>query len=136
MIKEQKKQLLSMRLDKWLWCSRFFKTRKLALEAIKSGKIKQNDSRVKPSRSVYPGEIYAIKQGPYIQIITILSLTTHRRAANEASLLYKEDDESIKQRQLLSSQLKINNAMVPRSIGRPDKHDRRKIIKFMRSEDE
>jgi ribosome-associated heat shock protein Hsp15 len=130
MFKEQQNKPESMRLDKWLWCARFYKTRKLALDAIKSGKIKQDNNRIKPSRSVCPGEIYSIRRGMIIQIVTVLSLSSQRRAATEARLLYQENEESIKQRQTLLLQLKINNDNLPRSTGRPGTRDRRKIIKF------
>ena len=133
MLKENK---ISMRLDKWLWCARFYKTRMLALAAIKSGKIKQNGNRVKPSRSVKTGEELSLKKGPYTQTITIQSLSSHRQSAYDALNLYQETDESIKVRDRLLQQLKINNAQLPRSRGRPGKRDRRKLIEFTRHQDE
>jgi len=129
MLKEKQK---SMRLDKWLWCARFYKTRMLALAAIKSGKIRQDGNRVKPSRLISSGEVLSIKKGPYTQAITIQALSSHRQSASDAQKLYQETDESIKTRNRLLQQLKINNAQIPRSRGRPGKRDRRKLIEFTR----
>lgn len=122
----------SMRLDKWLWCARFYKTRKLALEAIKAGRIKYQGNRVKPSRIIKTGEEYLIKRGPYTQVISVLELSASRRSSIEAALLYQESKDSIEKRKQLLQQLKISNAMAPRSHGRPSKRDRRKLIDFTR----
>jgi ribosome-associated heat shock protein Hsp15 len=122
----------AMRLDKWLWCARFYKTRSLATEAIKSGKIKSRGSRVKPSRLVRPGEEYTVRRGPYSQTITVLSLAARRCSAAEAAALYEETRESIDNRLMLKQQLKINNSMYPRMRGRPTKRERRKLIQFTR----
>ena len=132
MLREREKIPDSMRLDKWLWCARFYKTRKLALEAIKSGRIKHLGKRVKPSRSVKCGEDYVIKRGPYTQEITVLAMSRSRRSPADAVQLYRESEDSIQQRDNLLQQLKINNAMAPRSHGRPSKRDRRKLIDFTR----
>lgn len=122
----------SMRLDKWLWCARFFKTRRQATEAIKSGKIKSLGNKVKPSHDVKPGEVFSIKRGPYTYEITVQGLASHRRSASEAILLYTEKQESKLQREQLAEQLKINNALMPHSRGRPTKRERRKVIRFTR----
>ena len=126
------KTVNSMRLDKWLWCARFYKTRKLSLDAIKAGKIKYEGGRVKPSRTVKPGESYAIRKGPYTYLITIQALSNNRCSATDAKNLYSESKESIQARDTVSQQLKISNAMTPRTRGRPSKRDRRKLIDFIR----
>lgn len=136
MLKESQKAEDVIRLDKWLWCTRFYKTRKLALEAIRSGKVRQDGDKVKPSRTVKPGDSYAIKRGPYTQEITVLGLVKSRCSAPVATTLYRESEESIRAREQLVQQLKVNNAMLPRSHGRPTKRERRKIIAFTRGSDE
>ena len=123
-----------MRLDKWLWSARFYKTRKLSLDAIKSGKIKHEGNRVKPSRTVKPGESYTIRKGPYTYAITVLALSSHRCSATDAKKLYSESNESIQARDTVSAQLKISNAMALRTRGRPSKRDRRKLIDFIRGD--
>ncbi len=122
----------SIRLDKWLWCARFFKTRAQAAAAINGSKIKLNDSIPKPSRTIQAGDQLLIRKGPYQFDITILKLSAHRRSAVEAALLYEESQESIETRELLSTQLKTEAAMYPRTRGRPTKRDRREILRFTR----
>ena len=119
-----------MRLDKWLWCARFFKTRSLAADAIKAGKIQVNDIRIKPAKTITPGDRIIIKRTPYLYEVTIKSLTKNRKSASEATQLYEERPESILARQQLSEQLKINAQMFPQSKRRPSKRDRRQIIRF------
>jgi ribosome-associated heat shock protein Hsp15 len=128
------KTVNSMRLDKWLWCSRFYKTRNLSLNAIKAGKVKFEGNRVKPSRIVKPGECFTIKKGPYTYSITVLALSNNRCSAADAERLFSESEESIKARGTVSSQLKISNAIMPRTRGRPSKRDRRKLIDFTRND--
>jgi len=125
----------SLRLDKWLWYARFYKTRQLAIEAIKAGKIKADGNRVKPSRIVRPGDIYTINRTPYAYTITVKALASRRGTASEAAVLYEESQQSIKTRLLLAEQLKLNDAMAPRSQGRPTKRERRKLVQFTRQED-
>ena len=123
----------SLRLDKWLWCARFYKTRSIAAEVLKTGKVMINGDRAKPSKTVKPGDILNIRKGPYHYAITVLSLAKSRKSPTDASLLYEESPESMKQRELLASQLKAESVMSPSSKGRPSKKDRRSIIKFRNS---
>jgi len=125
----------SLRLDKWLWYARFYKTRQLAIEAIKAGKIKSDGNRVKPSRMVRPGDIYTINRSPYACTITVKALASRRGTASEAAVLYEESQQSINARLLLAEQLKLNDAMAPRSHGRPTKRERRKLVQFTRQGD-
>jgi len=124
-----------VRLDKWLWYARFYKTRALAIEAIKAGKIKLAGHRVKPSRLVHPGEVYTLRIDPYSWTITVRALASRRGPAAEAALLYEETPASAEGRSLLAEQLKINNRLVPQTEGRPTKRDRRKIVRFTRQTD-
>lgn len=130
MMKDKQNHQKSMRLDKWLWCARFFKARGQASEAIKSGKIKSQGKKLKPSHDIKIGEIFSIRRGPFTFEITVLGLASHRGAASEAMLLYRENEESIEKREQMARQLKANNALMPHSRGRPTKRERRRIIRF------
>ena len=130
MNKNISKQGNTMRLDKWLWCARFFKTRGQAANAIKTGKITVNDERSKPSKIIKPNDKVNIRRGPYHFIITISDLAHTRKSPDKAILLYHESQDSIKKRELLSSQFKIDATLYPRTKGRPSKRNRRELIKF------
>ena len=122
------------RLDKWLWAARFFKTRPLAAEAINGGKVHLNGDRVKPSRNIKTGDRLQITRGQFEFKITIEALNKHRRPANEAQMLYKEDDDSINKRKDLALSLKMLNANMPHTEKRPDKKQRRQITRLRRTE--
>ena len=123
----------SLRLDKWLWYARFYKTRQQAIEAINAGKIKSEGHRVKPSRTVRPADVYTINRSPYSYTITVKALASHRSSASEAALLFEESPQSIDARIRLKEQLKLDNSQYPRSHGRPTKRERRKLISFTRN---
>jgi len=125
----------TVRLDKWLWFARFYKTRGLAMEAIKAGKVKLAGNRVKPAKTVRPGEVYTLRIDPYSWTVRVLATGTRRGPAPEAALLYEESAESREARSLLSAQLKINNQLLPQTEGRPTKRDRRQIVRFTRQTD-
>jgi len=124
----------SQRLDKWLWAARFYKTRRLAVEAINGGKVHLNDNRIKPSRTVKTEDVLTISKPPYEHVITVLGLSKQRRPAPEAQQLYIEHEESITKRALLKQQLKDQPLGFRHDKGRPNKRDRRHIIKFTRQE--
>lgn len=130
MPKQHEKESHSMRLDKWLWCARFYKTRAMAANAIKSGKIIINNEKVKPSRTVEKGAKIKIRKGPYIFDIEILSLPKARKSAKEAVMFYQESHESMEKREMLSTQLKLAAMNSPRTDGRPTKRNRRQLIQF------
>ena len=119
-----------MRLDKWLWCTRFYKTRGLAADAIKGGKVSVNSARAKPAKLIYKGDEISIRRGPYRFDITVSALATTRRSAVEAALLYTENQESIKARGKITAQLRADMAMFPTTKGRPTKRARRELIRF------
>jgi ribosome-associated heat shock protein Hsp15 len=123
-------EISGMRLDKWLWCARFYKTRALASDAIKGGKILVNNEKPKPSKTIQASANLKIRRTPYQFDITVLSLAKSRKSAKEAALLYVETVESIKKRDELSAQLKLDAMNQPRTTGRPTKRDRRHIIRF------
>ncbi len=118
------------RLDKWLWFARFYKTRNIAANALKTGKVTANGKRAKPSKAVKPGDSLDIRKGPYHYVITVLELAKSRKSAAGAALLYEESPESISKRESLATQLKAEAILMPTTKGRPSKKDRRSIIKF------
>jgi ribosome-associated heat shock protein Hsp15 len=118
------------RLDKWLWAARFYKTRQLAAEAINGGHLHLNGQRVKPSRVIQLNDKLSIHKTPFTFEITVEGLSTRRGPAKQAQLLYVEDEESIKKRGELAEQRKLNAALLPHTERRPDKRDRRRIIRF------
>jgi len=122
-----------MRLDKWLWCARFFKTRAFASIAIKTGKVIANGDRAKPSKVIQPGDNINIRIGPYHYDITVFKLTKGRKSAVHALELYEESNSSVDAREKLSRQLKAEADLYPRSKGRPDKRNRRDLMRYKSS---
>lgn len=134
MAKQPEVEVNNQRLDKWLWAARFYKTRSLAVEAINGGKVHLNDHRAKPSRTVKHDDVLTISKPPYEHVITILGVDKQRRPAPEAQLLYAESEDSIAKREKLKLELKDQPLGFRHDKGRPNKRDRRHIIKFTRKE--
>ncbi|MGZ8158976.1 MAG: RNA-binding S4 domain-containing protein [Methylobacter sp.] len=125
-------ELEAIRLDKWLWTARFFKTRKLATEAIAGGKVHINNQRAKPGKEVKPGAVLAISKEGLRWDIKIIAISGQRRSAKEAVLLYEESPESLEKRQQQMLVLKEQRELFP-FIGedhKPNKKDRRLIHRF------
>jgi ribosome-associated heat shock protein Hsp15 len=120
-----------IRLDKWLWAARFYKTRALAVEAINGGHVHVNGQRVKPSREVQIGDELRVSKTPNVFTIVVEGLSTKRGPASLAQTLYQETAESIEQRETLQMQRKLLAAANPTPRRRPDKRERRKIIRFI-----
>ena len=116
-----------IRLDKWLWAARFFKTRSLAAEAISGGKIEINGERAKPSRIVRFGDKLNIRRGLYECTIIVKDVSRLRGPATQAQLLYEETDESVGKRAAVAAQMKFERPPDFDSPGRPSKKDRRAI---------
>ena len=116
-----------IRLDKWLWAARFFKTRSLAHKAIDGGKIRLNGQNCKPSRLVAVGDTLRIHRDDGEYIVTVLALNEQRRPANEARLLYEESPESLARRELDSSQRRLHAYSAPHPDRRPAKKARRQL---------
>lgn len=119
-----------VRLDKWLWAARFFKTRSLAKQAIDGGKVHCNGARSKSSREVEAGMVLDIRQGWDERTVVVKALAEKRGSAPQAALLYEETPESIEKRHVQAEQRKAQRAVAPMTSGRPTKQDRRKIQRF------
>ena len=116
-----------VRLDKWLWAARFYKTRGLASDAIAGGKVQVNGDRAKRARPVQPGDEIRIRQGPYEHHVVVRALSGRRGPASAAAELYEETPASRAAREAMALQLKsIHAAFVP-DKGRPTKKDRREL---------
>ena len=126
-----------LRIDKWLWAARFFKTRALASEAIAKNRIKIDGNRVKASRPVVPGDVVVIEKPPYKFRVTIRGLNDQRRPAAEAQELYEESAESMEARRELSDRLRLDRqaSIGVAGTGRPTKRQRRQIIRFQNVND-
>jgi ribosome-associated heat shock protein Hsp15 len=124
-----------VRLDKWLWAARFFKTRTLAAEAVTGGKVHVGGQRAKPSHAVRIDEILRIQRGPDEYIVAVRALSGRRGPASEAILLYEETAESRQRREQLSEQRRLQHLAFPQSAGRPTKQDRRRIVRFTRQDE-
>ena len=120
----------AVRIDKWLWAARFYKTRALASDAIKGGKVHFEGSRVKPSKMVRIGDEYAIRQGQWTKTVVVVALSDKRGPATQACLLYEETPESIAQREQAHVHKQAQAAYRERGKGRPTKRERRQIISF------
>lgn len=123
-----------VRLDKWLWAARFFKTRALATEAINGGHIHLNGHRPKPSRSIEAGDELSIRRGQDEYRITVRELAEKRGPASVAQQLYEESEQSRAERERLAEQRRLQAAAEPRPAKRPDKKGRRQIIRFTNRE--
>ena len=119
-----------IRIDKWLWAARFFKTRSLAAEAVTGGKVEINRDRPKARRIVRIGDQLKVRRGPYEWTVIIKDLAKNRGPASEAQLLYEETEESVRKREAVSAQLKLERPPEFNLSGRPSKKDRRAIERF------
>ncbi|MEN8170016.1 MAG: S4 domain-containing protein [Pseudomonadota bacterium] len=120
-----------VRLDKWLWAARFFKTRAMATEAINGGHVHLNGTRPKPSRQLSIGDELTIRKGPDSFEVKVLLLSDKRGPATIARELYDEDEQSRLKREQLAEQRRLEAAAQPRQQRRPDKKGRRQIIRFI-----
>lgn len=123
-----------VRIDKWLWAARFFKTRSLAKQAIDGGKIHCDGHRVKPSKDLVLGMELTIRQGDSEKTVAVLALSEQRRGAPEAALLYAETEQSIAKREAFSAERKASGQGLNRDA-RPNKKERRQIHRFVRIND-
>lgn len=122
-----------LRIDKWLWAARFYKTRSLAVAALESGKVLLNGARVKPAKTVITGDWLDIRIESYQFLIEVLALSGKRGPAPQAQKLYRESEASRERRAVIAAHLKAN----PKPFackGRPTKRDRRLIGQFKQGE--
>ncbi len=119
----------AIRLDKWLWAARFYKTRSLARSMVDGGKVHYNGQRTKPSKAVEIGATITLRQGQEEKTIIVEKISSQRRGAPEAQTLYTETEQSIAKRENQAMLRKLN-ATSPSPDHRPDKKQRRDIIKF------
>ena len=118
---------LSLRIDRWLWCTRLFKSRSLAAEAVAGGKVHINGRRVKPAHAVRAGDHVAITRPGYEFQCEVLRLPDRRGSAPLAQACYSETDAARAAREKFSEQSRLAAAFAPRSPERPDKHSRREL---------
>ncbi len=119
-----------LRLDKWLWAARFYKTRSIAREMVQGGKVHYNGQRCKPSKEIEVGAKVTLAQG-YDEIeVTVLKLIEKRQAAPIARTMYEESEQSIEKREQNRIARKNNSLFAPRPDNKPDKKQRRELIKF------
>ena len=120
-----------LRIDKWLWAARFFKTRAAAAQACEAGKVKADGERVKPAKTVQVGRTLSIRIGPYEHGVVVRALSDVRGPAAQAVRLYEETEASRQAREALALQLKADRASAGTAKGRPTKKARRQIIRFI-----
>lgn len=125
-----------VRIDKWLWAARFFKTRSLAKQAIEGGKVHMDGQRVKASRDITLGATLVIRQGWDEKEVVVTALSSQRRSASEAALLYQETPNSAAKRAELAAQRKAMGSTGVETDGRPTKKQRRQIHRFRHIDDQ
>ena len=126
----KEKSIEGVRLDKWLWAARFYKTRALAREMIEGGKVHYNGQRSKPSKVVELNAQLTLRQGNDERTVVIKAITEQRRPATEAVVLYEETAESIEKREKVALARKLNALTMPHPDRRPDKKERRDLMRF------
>lgn len=119
-----------VRLDKWLWAARFYKTRSIAKAMIEGGKVHYNGQRTKTSKIVEVGALIKLRQGNDEKEVLVTALSDRRRGAPEAQLLYRETEKSVKQREAVALARKANALSMPHPDRRPNKKERRDLVKF------
>ena len=123
----------SLRIDRWLWFTRFYKTRGLASAAVTGGHVKINGERAKPGSKISEGDVIELVRGALPFRLEAGPLPERRGPASEAKLCYVEDDATQQRRQAILDDIRRDRQQMPRTRGRPDKHTQRKIRRFGRS---
>jgi len=126
----QKTEAGAVRIDKWLWAARFFKTRGLAADAVRNGRVGLNGSRPKPSRAVHPGDRLRILRGGLEYRLEVLAVSDKRGSASAAQALYVEDPDSAAARGRRAAELRAEARSQPRFEGRPDRRSRRELLRL------
>jgi ribosome-associated heat shock protein Hsp15 len=123
-----------VRLDKWLWAARFFKTRTLAVEAITGGRVSVNGERAKPAKELKVGDQLAVRRPPFEHVVVVKALSDKRGSATIAATLFEETEESRARRTVLLAEMK--SLPQPRFKGRPTKKTRRDYEAWLRQSDD
>lgn len=126
---------VTVRIDKWLWAARFFKTRSLAKQAIEGGKVHYNGQRVKTSKNMELDAELCIRCGWDEKTVTVIKLSDQRRNAAEASTLYNETEASLLLREQRAIERKVANLEMPNHVSKPNKKQRRQIHRFKQDSD-
>ena len=119
-----------VRIDRWLWAARFFKTRSLAKAAVEGGKVHVDDQRSKPAKAVRIGQTVEVRKGTVVMTVVVKDLSEQRGSAQIAQTLYEETAASIEKREILSSRRKMERAGLQVPSTRPSKKDRRDLRKL------
>ena len=122
--------MTAVRIDKWLWAARFFKTRSLAQAAVDSGKVLLNAQRVKPAKEVRPGDLVDVRIGDFVRNVTVLELSDKRGSAPQVARLYAESEASRHKRAEQAETRRLGVEPAAGRQGRPTKRDRRSIAKL------
>jgi ribosome-associated heat shock protein Hsp15 len=125
-------EIIKVRLDKWLWAARFFKTRALAATAIETGKVEVNGERAKRAKQLQIGDSLRIRLGPYQHLVAVRAVSEHRGPAPVAARLYEETEEGRKAREAMQLQMKVARSVPGYDRGRPTKKDRRDLERVRR----
>lgn len=126
--------LRSVRIDKWLWAARFYRTRSLAQQAVEGGRVRLDGERVKPARELKAGDALAISVGEYEWQVTVTGLAERRGSADLARSLYRESDESRARRQAMVEMRRLTPEPSQAIKGRPTKRERRALERLRRGE--
>jgi ribosome-associated heat shock protein Hsp15 len=120
-----------VRLDKWLWAARFFRTRTLAADAVETGQVRVAGERIKPARMLHEGDRVSVRRDGLVWDVVVTALSERRGGAAEAALLYRETEDSAKTRAEEVERRRAARASAPRIDGRPTKRDRRRLQDFL-----
>ncbi len=127
--------LVQLRLDRWLWAARFFKTRGLAAEAVSGGRVHLNGARVKPAKSTRVGDTVAIQRGELTTVVVVRGLSERRGPAPAAATLFEETTASVQARETHIARRRTEAAGKLQRLGRPTKQARRESIRLRRERD-
>lgn len=122
----------NVRLDKWLWAARFYKTRSLARQMVQSGKVQVDGQRPKPAKTICVGQLIKLKKGYDVVEVEVVELSDQRRGAPEAQKLYQETEASKERREREAELRKANALYNPHPDHKPDKKERRELLKMKR----
>lgn len=131
--KSPSQNLQAVRIDRWLWAARLFKTRSIAADAINNGRVQINDVRAKPAKAVKPGDIVSIRRPPYEQVLEVTALSERRVSASIAQTLYSESAASIRQREQMAETLKLGAVVEQPRHGKLNKRERRQREQLKRN---